>query len=344
MIRSLMSFAQRPAVSLALRTAGRRWLWAHRAAATILLGGALAGCLAQAQFVEPASTPAGPPAALTTDRRLLFPASPDVQLATGDLVQVHVFEQADYTPSVRVSVEGDVLLPLIGPVHVTGLSIASAGQLIATKLKDAGIYLDPQVTVQLVEGPSAVATVSGEAHGVVPIVGSRRLLDVLAVAGGLPATASHAITIARAGAAQPIVVDLGNNPLHSDLANVPIFPGDTIIVSRIGVVYVVGAFKQQGAIPLTQYSPLTLTQAASLSGGISYQGKFNDLHLIRTVGDKRTVVKLDIQRILYGKDPDPILQANDIVFLPDSALKASIGNGSIPTLLGVVSLLISVTR
>lgn len=298
--------------------------------------------MACAQFAEPALSPA--PAHLTTDRRLLFPAPPDVQLAPGDLVQVHVFEQPDYSPSVRVGVDGDILLPLIGAVQVKGEPLAGAQRIIAARLREAGIYLDPQVTLQLMEGPSAVATVSGEAHGLIPIVGSRRLLDVLSLAGGLPATSSHVITIARVGAAQPLVVDLGTDPLRSDFANVPIFPGDTIIVSRIGLVYVVGAFHQQGSIPLTQYSPLTLTQATALSGGITFQGKYNDLHLIRTVGDKRSVVKLDIQRILYGKDPDPILQANDIVFLPDSALKASIGNGSIPTLLGVVSLLISVTR
>lgn len=304
----------------------------------------LATQLARAQFAEPVTPPTTAPAALTTDRRLLFPASPDVQLAAGDLVQVHVFEQPDYSPTVRVGVDGEILLPLVGAVQVKGQAIPAAQRLIAARLKEAGIYLDPQVTLQLLEGPSAVATVSGEAHGLIPIVGSRRLLDVLSSAGGLPPTASHVITITRPGAAQPLVVDLGTDPLHSDFANIPIFPGDTIIVSRIGVVYVVGAFHQQGSIPLTQYSPLTLTQATALSGGIAFQGKYNDLHLIRTVGDKRSVVKLDIQRILYGKDPDPILQANDIVFLPDSTLKASIGNGSIPTLLGIVSLLISVAR
>lgn len=316
----------------------------HRAVQFLAFALLLAPVAAHAQFTEPATSPTSPPASLTTDRKLLFPASPDVQLVPGDLLKVSVFEQPDYNPDVRVGVDGAVLLPLIGTVDVKGLTIPAAEQRIAARLKQAGVYLDPQVTLQLIEGPSAVATVSGEAHGVVPIVGSRRLLDVLAVAGGIPPTASHVITITRAGAAQPLVVDLGTDPLRSDFANVPIFPGDTIIVSRIGVVYVVGAFKAQGAIPLTQYSPLTPSQATAMSGGINFQGKYDDLHLIRTTGDKRTVTKLNIQRILYGKDPDPILQANDIVFLPDSTLKASIGNGSLPTLLGVVSLLISVAR
>jgi polysaccharide export outer membrane protein len=265
-------------------------------------------------------------------------------LSSGDLISVHVFEESDYAPQVRVNADGSVLLPLIGNVNLNGKTISQAERIIEQRLIDAQIFRNPQVTVQLVEGPNQVATVVGELHSVIPIIGSRRLLDVLASAGGLPPTASHLITISRPGVAEPIVVDLGTDPLHSGLANVPIFAGDTIIISRIGVVYMMGAFKTPGTISLTQYAPLTLMEATAMSGGLGFQGKYDDVRLIRTVGDHRTVVKLDIQRILHGKDPDPILQANDIVFMPDSTLKASISNGSLGTLLGIVSLLLAVAH
>ncbi|HTV09726.1 MAG TPA: polysaccharide biosynthesis/export family protein [Candidatus Aquilonibacter sp.] len=312
--------------------------------ALAVLGMALARP-AGAQFSGPGPTISTPETAtVTTDRSILYPPAQDPLLAPGDLITVHVFDQPDYTPSVRLGTNGNVLLPLVGTVNLNGLTVTQAERLLEQKLRDAGIYRNPQVTIDVTEGPNQAATVAGEVHAVVPIIGSRRLLDVLAVAGGLPATASHVITISRPGVPQPIVVDLGTDPLHSQLANIPIFPGDTIIVSRIGVVYMVGAFRTTGAIPLNQYSPLTLMEATALSGGLNFQGKFNDVRLIRTVGDHRTVVKLDIQRIMHGKDPDPILQPNDIVFLPDSTLKASISNGSLGTLLGIVSLLISVIR
>src|SRR6201996_461574 len=306
----------------------------------------LVSCSASvAQFSGPGPTVQTPSTAtVTTDRALLFPAARDPILAVGDLIQIRVFEQPDYTPEVRVGADGSVLLPLIGTVNLSGKTVSQAERIIEQHLIDAQIYRSPQVTVQLVEGPNQISTVVGEVHAIVPIVGSRRLLDVLATAGGLPPTASHVITISRPGVAEPIIVDLGTDPLHSGLANVPIFPGDTIIISRIGVVYLLGAFRTPGTIPLTQYSPLTLMQATAISGGLNFQGKFDDVRLIRTVGDHRTVVKLDIQRILHGKDPDPVLQANDIVFLPDSAWKSFVSNGSLGTLLGIVSLLISVVR
>jgi polysaccharide biosynthesis/export protein len=300
-------------------------------------------CLAQ--FNGPGPTVETPTTAtVTTDRALLFPPVRDPKLMPGDQISVRVFEQTDYIPEARLAADGSVLLPLIGTVQLNGLTVSQAEAVIEQRLREAGIYKNPQVTIQVTEGPNQVAAIVGEVHQVVPIIGSRRLLDVLAVAGGLPPTASRVITISRPGVAEPIVVDLGNDPLRSGLANVPIFPGDTLIVGRIGLVYMLGAFRNPGTIPLTQYSPLTLMEATAITGGINFQGKFNDVRLVRTVGDHRTVVKLDIQRILHGKDPDPILQANDIVFLPDSTVKASIGNGSLGTLLGIVSLLISVIR
>ncbi|HEX4156486.1 MAG TPA: polysaccharide biosynthesis/export family protein [Acidobacteriaceae bacterium] len=305
----------------------------------------LSAIASSAQFNGPGpSVPTSSTATVTTDRALLFPAARDPQLSPGDLISIKVFGQLDYSPQVRLSADGKVQLPFIGAVELNGLTISQAEILIQNDLKNDGIYRDPQVTIDLLEGPNQVATISGEVHGLIPIVGSRRLLDVLSAAGGLPPTASHVITISRPGVPEPIVVDLGTDPLRSEMANVPIFPGDTIIISRIGVVYMIGDFKTAGAIPLTQYSPLTLLQATALSGGVAFAGKYSDLHLIRTEGNHRVVVKLDIKRVMEGKDPDPILQANDIVFLPDSALKASIGNGSLGTLLGISGLLISVLR
>jgi polysaccharide biosynthesis/export protein len=295
-----------------------------------------------AQFNGPGPAVETPTSAtVTTDRGLLFPPAHEAKLSAGDLIAIHVFEQGDYSPEVRLSATGYVLLPLVGSIQLSGLTTTQAEEVVAQRLRNAGIYRDPQVTIQLVEGPNQEATVAGEVHQVVPIIGSRRLLDVLAVAGGLPPTASHVITISRPGVAEPIVVDLGTDPLRSSLANIPIFPGDTIVVSRIGVVYMAGNFKTPGTIQLTQYAPLTLMQATALSGGLAYQGKYSDVRLIRTVGNHRTVVKVDIQRILHGKDPDPILQANDIVFLPDSELKTFIANGNLGTLFGVISLIIT---
>jgi polysaccharide export outer membrane protein len=112
-----------------------------------------------------------------------------------------------------------------------------------------------------------------------------------------------------------------------------------IQVSRASVVYVLGAFRSQGAVPLDQATPLTLMQLAALSGGINYEGRYADLRLVRTVGAERKLVKVDIKRVIDGKAPDPVLQSNDIIFLPTNQMKAVLKNLGVGGVLGLVSLI-----
>ena len=307
----------------------------------------LFGGSAEAQFSGPAigaSTPVNRPATPTTDPAILYPGARDIHVAQGDVLSIHLYGAPDYAPPVRVSLDGTIQLPLIGIVAVEGLTIHQTESLIAERLLNAGMYRNPQVTVQMTESPNQFITISGELHGVVPVAGEKRLFDVLAVAGGLPATASHMITINRPGVAQPIIIELGTDPARSTQADVPVFPRDTVIVARVGVVYLLGAFKNQGPIPLQQNSPLTLMQVASLGGGPGFEGRSDDLRIIRTIGVERKVVHIDVKKVFDGKDPDPVLQADDIVFLPTSSMKAAIKSGGLSTLLGIASILILAFR
>jgi len=296
---------------------------------------------ALAQFTGPSlgsSASVNLPMPPTTDQAILYPGPREIHLEHGDLITVHLYGTVDYAPTVRVSLDGSIQLPLIGLVHVEGLSLHEAQDLIAQRLTNAGMYRDPQVSIQITESPNQVVTITGELHGIVPMVGGqKRLFDVLAAAGPLPVTASHTITINRPGVAQPIIVDLGTNPATSALNDVPIFAQDTIVVARVGVIYLLGAFAHQGPIPLQQNSPLTLMQAAAIGGGPGWEGKSNDLRIIRTVGLERKFVTVDIKKIFNGKAPDPVLQTDDIVFLPTNAMKAAIKGGGIGTALGIAS-------
>src|SRR6202012_2197627 len=115
-----------------------------------------------------------------------------------------------------------------------------------------------------------------------------------------------------------------------------VYPHDIIQISRASLVYVLGAFRQQGSLPLDQAKPLTLMQLAALSGGVGFEGKYEDLRLIRTVGAERKGGQGEIKKVLNGKAPDPILEANDIVFLPTNNMKAILKNLGIGGVLGLV--------
>ena len=323
-----------------------------------------------AQFTGPAlklPTESVLPLIPTNDPALLDAHPADLHIAGGDVLTIHLFGSADFLAPVKVSVDGTVLLPLVGTVPLAGLTTEQASALIAQRLISAGMYKDPQITVQIAEAVNQFVTITGEVHAIVPLLGERRLLDVLssisspglgaglsantnissmvgASTYGWPPTASHIVTVVRQGTAKPIVLDLGTDPLKAQASNIVMMPHDLIILSRVGVVYVVGAFFRQGAIPLDQNTPLTLMQATSLSGGTGFEGRFEDLRIIRTEGLERKLVKADIKRILHGKDPDPVLQADDIIFLPSNALKAAIKSGGIGVLTNLADLAIIATN
>jgi polysaccharide export outer membrane protein len=296
---------------------------------------------ASGQFTGPAlsvpapasqvATPANPAEIVGTPAR-------DLVIVEGDALDIKLFGAPDYAPEARVSVDGTIQLPLIGVVPVAGLTVTQAEDLIAQRLVSAGMYKNPQVTVIVREAAGQFVTVSGMVHAVIPVTGQRRLFDILAAAGGLPPLSSHQITILRPGTEKPIIVNLGTDPAQSASADIPILPRDTIIVSQTGLVYILGAFLKQGSIPLDQSAPLTLLQATALSGGTGFEGRFEDMRIIRTEGDQRKMIKVDIKRIQNGRDPDPILAANDILYLPTNALKAAVKGGGINVLFSVVSL------
>jgi polysaccharide export outer membrane protein len=294
------------------------------------------GPLPGATAAQAAASPATPYA----NQSMLYPGE-DFHLGPGDLISVHVFMQ-EYSQTVRLGSDGSVQLPFIGSVPLQGLTVRGAQMLIAERLRAGEFYKNPEVTIQVLDTVNGSVIVTGEVHAIVPVSTERSLREVLLIAGGLPVTASHTVKIVRPGMVEPIVVDLGTDLAASSTASLPIHPHDIIQISRASVVYVLGAFAHQGAVPLDQATPLTLLQLASISGGIDFEGKYADLRLIRTVGNERKVVKVDMKKVRDGRAPDPVLQANDIIFLPTDDMKAvlkSLGTGGV---IGLATILFTI--
>jgi polysaccharide biosynthesis/export protein len=344
-----------------MTTAGifaRRWVVASLVAALCCLA---AGGRAVAQAGEPTSgavtsgvrsgvnsvqTTTPPTAASPSqlqNETMLYPGE-DFLLGPGDLITVHVFGSLDYNVTVRVGLDGTVELPYIGSISLQGDSVRQAQTKIEDRLRTGGFFMNPDVIIQVLDTVNGSVTITGEMHASVPVATERSLRDILLTAGGLPANASHTVKIVRPVPGQPgqtqvISVELGTDLAASETANIPVYPHDIIQITRASVVYVIGAFKQQGSVPLDQAKPLTLMRLAALSGGVNFEGKFEDLRLIRTVDAKPMVVEVDIKKVLNGKAPDPILQADDVVFLPTNNMKGILKNLGVGGVIGVITLL-----
>lgn len=318
------------------------------AMARLLAVALLFAAAGRAQFNGPADTAADPVNSvhtLTTDPAILYPERHDVVLHGGDQIRLSIYGISDYNFTGRISEEGFATVPLIDPVQINGLTIREAQALISQRLQDAQMFRNAAVQIEVSESVKSQITLIGEVRGsVAGLQGSRRLLDVLSNVGGLQATTSHVITIDRPGLQNAINVDLGTDPERSKYANIPIFPGDTIVTSRIGSYYLVGAWKTQGAFPIQNIAPLTLLQAYASANGKFLEGKSNELHLIRTVGTTRTLTIVKMDQVLKGKEPDPVLQTDDILYLPSNKVIAAIRQGGVTTTIGLALTLFAALR
>ena len=78
-------------------------------------------------------------------------------------------------------------------------------------------------------------------------------------------------------------------------------------------------------------------QALALAGGYVFESKLDDARIIRTNGTERTMILVHLKKTLEGKEPDPFLQADDVVIIPTSTIRAAIKNGGIGTAIGLAT-------
>ena len=81
---------------------------------------------------------------------------------------------------------GDISLPLVGALHVAGLSPVRVEELIAKKLVDGNFYKNPQVSVMVKEYSTQGLYVLGEVQkpGLYSVLQAHSLLQAISLAGG----------------------------------------------------------------------------------------------------------------------------------------------------------------
>lgn len=170
------------------------------------------------------------------------PPIPDARQASrigpNDRVRVQVFQVDELTSEERVDADGHIVLPLIGPVQIGGLTPHEAeGRIAALLGKD---YLqDPQVDVVIKEAANQKVTVLGyvKQPGVFPISGQTTLLEAIALAQGFdPLAREGAVILFRAGGTgHPIAYLIDAGAVQRGTLRDPVLLGeDRLVVPRSG--------------------------------------------------------------------------------------------------------------
>jgi len=249
-------------------------------------------------------------------------AAPTITIGPGDQIDIEVFDTPELSGTSRVSQTGDVNLVVLGNIRVAGLTPNQAARKIESELKSRGILIDPHVTVSIGEYASQGATITGEVHtpGVYPTLGSRKLLEMIALAGGVTGAAGRIATIIHHDDPQHphnIFLVPNNNSLDAQ-ENPVILPGDTVVIAKAGIIYILGDVGKAGGYLIDNNERLSLIQALTLAGGWTKTSAQSKVILIRQVPQGREEIKLDVSHVVHGRQGDIKVSNGDIVFVPSS--------------------------
>jgi polysaccharide export outer membrane protein len=246
-------------------------------------------------------------------------------VSPGDQLQIQNFENPELSGPARVSDRGDVILPLIGSVHVAGLNVAQIGELLQQRYVEGDFLKRPQISVGVTEYVSLGITVSGavKSPGIYPVTAPRMLHDVLTIAGGVDPKASTEIIITHKGDLTHAQTVHYNPTLHvPEIPAVEIQPGDTVVVPLAGVIYILGNVKSPGVYILEGRKTLTMEQGLALAGWGGSGAAMNRVRLFRDREEGgREEIRASAQKISKGQAADIALKDGDIIFVPTSVPK-----------------------
>jgi len=254
-----------------------------------------------------------------------------LKLAPGFLLNVQVYDEADLSSRVRVDNEGNISMPFLKPLHVVGDTVAQAKESIQQKYRDEGILKNPQITIDVEQFATTSVTVIGEVQnpGKVELLAPHSLLDVIGMTGGETPLAGNEVELKRADTGSGIESATFHYSRGGDataIRNVMVRPGDTVIVKRAGIVYVLGAVNRPGGYAMQESGELNVAQAISLAQGLVLQAKVSGLRVVQHGEDGKPIeVAVSYNKIMEGKEKPLQLAAGDIVYVPISKTKSVLG-------------------
>ena len=118
----------------------------------------------------------------------------------------------------------------------------------------------------------------------------------------------------------------------NEAANPYVEAGDIVTIPEAEQVYVVGNVYAPKSLPLKE--SLTVSRAIAMAGGPLRDSKTDRVHIVRhsSVAGGQSEIYVNLTAIARKKEDDLVLQANDIVEVPEST-----GKSLIRSLMGAVA-------
>ncbi len=314
-----------------------------------LMSSTLTGCAIMTGSPAPTSPQqqqALPSAVLSQHEDHLSPATMDrllhrsitYHLGAGDVVSIAVYLHPDLSvpqPGMAssgligalVSNDGNIQLPLLGVVHVAGMTTKQLQAHLTTLY--ARYVIDPKVSVQLQVTHSIRYYLLGEfiKPGLVYSDRPLNVLEAMALGGSVNLADADLRGAYVVQDGRKLPVNFHKLILAGDLQqNIPLKTGDTVLIPSITTMraYVFGAVNKAGPIPFVN-GHLSLLQALSDAGMNTTNlttAQLSDIRVIRSEGATGQFYVVDARRILEGKAAPFYLKSGDIVFVPQTMVSS----------------------
>jgi polysaccharide biosynthesis/export protein len=248
-----------------------------------------------------------------------------------DQIRIEFFGVPELSQEYHVDGLGNIMMPLVGQVTVSGLTLGEIEQLVAAKYAES--YLrSPQVNARVTEYRSQQFTVVGAVSNprVYSVSRQTTLVEALAMAGGVTEDAGDMIYITdrvrdpETGQLQTRNLLMALNDLMLDAAQNNVVLGETamIHIPRGGFIFVEGAVNRPGGVALR--GEATVLKAIAEAGGLKFEAEQSSVRVVRRDADTGQWNHLDVDYRQIRDDPaqDVRLLNGDVVVVDTNALRA----------------------
>lgn len=248
-------------------------------------------------------------------------------VGTGDILTVSVRrpngDAPDVPVTVRVDRNGQIDLPVVGKLTVADKELEDVEDLIQQSYVP-NVYREAVVLVELLSAdPTNVMLVGAVTEpGLVPLRRTERnLLFAIQGAGGITELASGKVTLRRIRRpAEELTLDLTDPiDLQAALNLEPLQNGDIVNVhaAQPNTVFIGGLVARAAPQSYPPGAGINILQALAAAGGLRTDLTPREGTLIRRMSDGTDAhVKLDMDRLAMGSDPNIELLPGDILWVP----------------------------
>lgn len=242
--------------------------------------------------------------------------TPGYILRPNDTVSLSVYGEPELSVLVRILKTGESSFPLLGPVKVTGMSIAEATAHIR-ELYAKDYLVEPKVNLTVSEYAAEYIAVFGavKTPGQIPMPVSGRLdlATAMSAVGGLAENADadgNGIQLIRASGTTS---NFSREAIQGPAGRTQLAPGDRIVVSQSAnvdkYVTVLGQVHKPGQVPFPLKGRFDLINAIALAGGTTDLANLKKVSINR----KGTVTVVDYKELSQQGDRPCLMQPDDVV-------------------------------